>query len=557
MTEPRARHVRREAAGAISAAALLAALVVTAQTPPRPIDVPGGAILHFRARGGAEVMLKGTERMPGASATAGVEARPGFWRVKLDRDNIRGLGPPGQFGRDFLTYVVWAVTPDGTATNLGELVFEGGRWLTLEVTTAQPAFALVLTAEPDFAVRAPSPVAVLASQPTEPAAGHPRALSLPFVYFTFYVDYDTRPATEPTAGPPELAQARKAKELAARAWPTDRKGPDDDRLRDALNLADAFLFEAEAEAQRKGATPEAAGFARTAAVLAESARALAVGAAGGRLGLELEALRAQIAEARGQLTKAQRELTSAGDRSAQLEAALDRERRHSRSLETELLARREQVSRLVEEKEGSQGEAARAAVARGALCGELRDELAALGPVASQGETLVLTMAADELFETGKFDLRVSARENLARLAALRPAFFAQSAMRFEGHTDLVGDEDLNQWLSEQRALAVYRFFVEDALNRGATDEARAPLAQQLEAVDQLLKTPYSAARRQAAQRQEWLARVGHAVVGKGMREPVVAERGANEQNRRVNILFLPDPRANAPAPLCAALPGR
>lgn len=540
----------------VAAAALAGTLAAGAQTPPRAIEVPGGALVAFRARGSATVELKGTERLPGAAATASVEARAGALRIKIDRDDIRGLEPPGRFGRDFLTYALWGVSADGTATNLGELAFEGGRPVSVEVTTASAAFWLLVTAEPDFAVRHPSPVAVLVSQGQEPApAGRPRALPLPLVYFTSYTDYDSRPATEALAGPPELLQARKAKELAARAWPADRKAPDDDRLRDALNLAEAFLFEAEGELQRKGATPDAVFFARTATTLAESARALATGAAGGRLGQELEKLRAQAAEAREQLARAQQELTSLGDRSAQLEAALDRERRQSREVETELLALRERVHNLEEAQTGARGEAARRAAEREAVCDEFRRQLAALGPVSRQGEALVLTLAADELFESGKTELRAAARENLVRLAALRPVFFAESAMRFEGHTDLAGDEDYNQWLSEQRALVVYRFFLQDGLEQARGEEVRKPLEQQIEVVDQLLKMNFNAARRQVAQRQEWLAQVGNAVAGKGMREPVVNERGANEQNRRVNILFLPDPRPNAPAPLCAALP--
>ena len=94
----------------------------------RALSAPatGGAILSFRARGTTTVDLKGTELMPNASVVLKVESRPGFVEIDINRGDIKGLGPASRFGRDFLTYVLWVVSVDGAATNIGEITFEAG-----------------------------------------------------------------------------------------------------------------------------------------------------------------------------------------------------------------------------------------------------------------------------------------------------------------------------------------------------------------------------------------------------------------------------------------------
>ncbi|MBI2957185.1 MAG: OmpA family protein, partial [Acidobacteria bacterium] len=518
--------------------ALLAALAWWAAALPllsapghdlEAVEVPGGALISFPSRGSTTVLLRGTERLPAASGAVKVESRGSYLEIELRRGALTGLEAPGRFGADFLTYVLWAVTADGTAVNLGEVTFEGDRSSGAKFSAPYHGFALMLTAEPNFAVRQPSPVVVLVSQRQEQALRVPATL----VYYTSYRDYNTTPAAPP-AGPLELLEARKGVELAARLELLTGAAADSPlselaRARELLRTAQAFLDEAEGAYEREGASATMTYYARTGVELAESARALAVGAAGTiqfkQLEKALEDTRRQHAEAREQVAATRRELTSLQDRFTQLEAALDRERRHSRELESEILALRERigllepvVDRLREEKQALEQD-------RGQLCRALWAQLGSLGQVTEQGGVVALTLASDALFDIGRYELSRGARESLARLAALRPLLFPDAVARYEGHTDLVGEEDYNQWLSEQRALSVYQYILQQRRSAAASEEEQAQWDGQLRGVEQLLAMNYNVARRQAGQRQELLAALGHKVVGKGLREPLVPER--------------------------------
>lgn len=522
-------------------AVLLAALVSLPALAlgPQAVEMttPGVTLLSFRTRGNTTVEMRGTERMPAAFGSVRVENKSGVIEIRIGRGDLKGFQRPQSFGRDFLTYVLWVVAADGTATNAGEVLLRDDSSDSLTATTSEQVFWLMVTAEPDFAVRQPSRLAVLVSQSQEQTRTGNKAqpVSVPLLYFTTYGDYDTSAAEEVPVVWSELLQARKAVELAEHAVPTQAPAsapPDDQRARDSLALAREFLSQAETLAQTSGASPEMSQAARAAVQLAEGARALAVGVTGRASAHEIQQLRARVEES-------ERELAGTRDRFTQLEATLDRERRHTRELESEIIALRERITLLEGSVERSRAGAARLEEQQARLCGELRRQLISLGRLNEQGEEVMLDLASDVLFDSGRFELRAAAREGLSRLGAVRALLFPRAALRFEGHTDLVGEEDYNQWLSEQRALSVYRYYLEDALAR-STESERAPLEEDLGVAEQLLKMSYSVARRQATQRQELLARLENRVIGKGMREPLVLEKGPNEQNRRVTVVFSP-----------------
>jgi len=533
-------------------ALLVAAPAVGAQTPlPAPraeaqaieVAAPGGTALSYRTRGSTNIELRGTERAPGASASAKVEPRSGYFEIEFRRGAFSGLGDPAGYGSDYLTYVLWVVPPGGAAQRAGEVTMEGNRSNSLRITTSAQAFWLLVTAEPDFAVYEPSPAALLVSQGSELATPVPG----PLLYYTHYSGYAAGVEASSAAGPLDLLQARKAVQLAAGAQPAEavpEAPPDDARAGEILRLAEAYLAEAEGELQDRGESEAFIQYARTAVELAEDARALALGVAGRLSAHERRARDARVAAA-------ERELAALRDRFAQLEATLDRERHHTRELESDILGLRERVSVLEGGVERAQAAAARLEEQKAQVCRELRLQLGALGDLSEKDGSVVLDLASDVLFDSGRFDVRAAARESLGRLAAIRTLVFPRAGLRLEGHTDLVGEEEYNQWLSEQRALSVYRFFLEDALGR-AFEEQRYPLEADLSVVEQLLKMNYNAARRQATQRQELLAQLEGRVVGKGMREPMVPEKGPNEQNRRVTLVFFP-PQPDAPVSPCPA----
>ena len=132
------------------------------QTPTFKVNVIGHTTkainYHFRS-GPTKVDLRGTSLMPRAKGSAKVESHLG--RIEIDLA-VENMDPPQRFGSEYLTYVAWAVTPEGRAKNLGELVLDGGR--KINVTTDLQAFGIIVTAEPYFAVTQPSELIVMENQ---------------------------------------------------------------------------------------------------------------------------------------------------------------------------------------------------------------------------------------------------------------------------------------------------------------------------------------------------------------------------------------------------------
>ena len=276
------------------------------------VKEPGGQILSYRyLSGSTEVRMQGTRRAPEARARLKIGSRPGFVEVDINRGAISGLQPARQFGRDFLTYVLWAVSVDGRAANLGEITFQGENPVSINVTTPYQTFWLMVTAEPDYAVADPSPLVILysVSQSVADAPQDKQALTIrkPLFYYTHYTAYDSSPgALEP--GPNELLQARKAVELASKSGilAADRHirtaTKEEEQTREALELAKTFLAQAEGAYKKNPKGNDGVQFARTAAQIAENARALALGAVGGvlvrRLETELQALQSELEKLR-------------------------------------------------------------------------------------------------------------------------------------------------------------------------------------------------------------------------------------------------------------------
>lgn len=269
-----------------------------------------------------EVWMAGTRLAGEAAIKLKVQSRPGFVEIDINRGNIVGLESAHQFGKDFLTYVLWAVSVDGKASNLGEITFLGGRPISVNVTTPYQTFWLMVTAEPDFAVVDPSPQVVLYSANENPSKEQSEKNALPIkgdlFFYTHYTDYDSvSGAVGP--GPNELLQARKAVELASKSGILALERPagtpevkEEKHTRETLRRAKTFLAQAEDAYKENPEGSNVVQFARTAAQIAENARALALGAVGGTLIRQLEndvaRLRAELEEVRDALSKAQAEL---------------------------------------------------------------------------------------------------------------------------------------------------------------------------------------------------------------------------------------------------------
>src|SRR5207244_11773016 len=115
--------------------------------------------VNYRHRGGSTMVdFKGTSLMPEASGKGKVDSKAGRLEISAD---FAHLAPASKFGAQYLTYVLWAVTPEGRSVNLGEVVPNSDGKNSLDVTTDLQAFGLVITAEPYFAVTRPSNLVVV------------------------------------------------------------------------------------------------------------------------------------------------------------------------------------------------------------------------------------------------------------------------------------------------------------------------------------------------------------------------------------------------------------
>src|SRR5215216_5630395 len=158
------------------ASGVLTTGVAFSQTAPnptqQPVAVSQGAVPLFRItvvgrttaainyrprRGDTKIDFAGTALLPQARGSATVSGEKGYIKIDARFDKLQ---PASQFGREYLTYVLWAITPEGRATNLGE-VQRDDEDARVRVTTELQAFGLVLTAEPYFAVTQPSDVVVM------------------------------------------------------------------------------------------------------------------------------------------------------------------------------------------------------------------------------------------------------------------------------------------------------------------------------------------------------------------------------------------------------------
>jgi outer membrane protein OmpA-like peptidoglycan-associated protein len=456
-------------------------LGATAQQGPMPIfrvTVVGHTTpaINYRPRkGDTKVDFTGTALSPLALGNATVGGKKGYIDIdaKFDR-----LAPPTQFGPEYLTYVLWAITPEGRSTNLGEVQVKDDE-ARIHVTTELQAFGMIVTAEPYFAVTQPSDVVVIENSVRSGTKGNIEVIQAKFDLLkrgTYLMNQDTRQLKlkplEPGA-PLDLAEARNAVMLARFAG-ADRYS-DDTYVKAARLLTDAE----QAQARHRGGN-DVMMPARQAVQTAEDARLIS-------LQRQEDALQAE------QRALAQQRETSALDRARAEEAArrqaeidrltaenarvaAERDKAAAETAQRAAQAQVDQARALAEQsaRDRAAAEAARAAAeaqaqearANAAKAerekGELRDQLRQqLNQVLETRETArgLIVNLSDVLFDTGSANLKPGAREKLAKVAGILLSHPGLK-LQIEGHTDSVGSAEYNQRLSENRADSVRTYLV-------------------------------------------------------------------------------------------------
>jgi outer membrane protein OmpA-like peptidoglycan-associated protein len=403
-------------------------------------EVPASQVVT--KTGSTKVDLKGTELMPQANGVAKVEAKNKAGRTKVEIE-LKDMTPPSHLGAEFLTYVLWVVTPEGRTGNTGEILLSKNGEGKLSATTPGQTFSLIVTAEPYFAVRVPSEMVVLQSETRKDTKGKIFPVSqYKLMKRGQYEKLGNPLALTPDPNVPlEVYEARNAVDIA-KSRGADKYAPE------IYSKAEASLKMVENSLAAKADKNTVISTARQTAQFSEDARALAV------QHQEEERIAKERDDAAAQ-AKADAEAKAAVE-AAEAKRQADAEAHR----QAELSAAKEEVLRVKEQ--AAKAEAERTRKAAEALRAQLLEQFNRVLETRDTPRGLVVNMG-DVLFDTGKFDLRPEAREKLAKLSGIVMAHPGLK-LAIEGYTDSTGSDELNEKLSQDRAQAVRDYLTAEGL---------------------------------------------------------------------------------------------
>jgi outer membrane protein OmpA-like peptidoglycan-associated protein len=495
-----------------------AAVEPLSPTPIYRVDVVSRTVqaVNYQHRSGAtKLNFAGTDLMPAANGEAKVESKKGYIEVEAEFANLQR---PTTFGGEYLTYILWAISPEGRAVNLGELLVGDNNRGKLNVTTDLQTFALVVTAEPYYAVREPSNVVVIENVVREDTKGAIKAVSAKhdFLQRGGYIPtgYQFDPVVLNTKLPLEFFEARNALRIAksqgaekyasdsyrhavqlmdkADSYATEKnvqkkpliavareavqtaedaraiavKRMDEERLaNERQNAADAQAEsqeQAEEAIQQKrqalydtGKAQEAKAQAESDVVTARAAKAQA----------ESDALTAQAAktQAEADTTRAQAETAKAQSDSDKARSDMaENQAASSLAIATaQAEAEKSRLATLQAQQSVQQAENDKAAMRT-----RLSEQLNSILQTRDSARGLIVSMS-DVLFDTGRYSLKPGAREKLAKVAGILLAYPGLN-IEVGGYTDNVGSDEMNQKLSENRASSVRDYLVQQGVSHSA-----------------------------------------------------------------------------------------
>jgi len=423
------------------------------------------AINYHHRSGTTKVDFRGTELMPAARGEARVDSRMGSTKVDVHVDH---LTPANQFGPEYLTYVLWAITPEGRAENLGELALSGDH-SNLLATSSLQAFGLIVTAEPYFAVTQPSDVVVMENFVRNDTLGIIEQVDAKYELLkrgqyilnrTAYVPVRINPK-----GPLQLAEAQNAVEIARLAG-ADRYAADTfQKAIIALHNAEGFTIHGPDKAVETNA--------REAAQMAEDARIITYRKIQAEeLAQERQTREEQLAQQRAaadqaradaDAAQAQRAAAEQAQRAAQAAAEqASQERAAADAARAAAIAQQQQAQN---DADRARQEAAEAVAARQQaetdktqLRERLLQQLNAVLETRESARGLIVNIN-DVLFDFNKYTLKPGAREKMAKVSGILLAYPGLK-LQLEGHTDSVGTDEYNLMLSQRRADAVRDYLV-------------------------------------------------------------------------------------------------
>jgi len=434
------------------------------------------AINYEHRSGSSKLDFAGTTLMPSANGEAKVNSRRGSIEIEAEFGNLQR---PTTFGNEYLTYVLWAISPEGRAVNLGEVLVGGDDRSKLRVTTDLQAFALIVTAEPYYAVRQPSNVVVLENAIREDTKGTSEAVNAKYELMErggyIPTGYKFDPVVLNAKLPLEFFEARNALRIA-QSEGAEQYAPDSyQRAVRLMDNADGYAINKHMDRKPLIAV------SREAVQTAEDARAIAVkkmdevrlanerqdsADAQAQSQQQADDARRQEQQARAARVQAEADAANARSDAADSQAATVKaqsdmadSRAESATALSAAQADAEQ-SRLAAQQ--AQLTAQQAETDKAALRAKLSEQLNSILQTRDTARGLIVSMS-DVLFDTGKFSLKPGAREKLAKVAGILLAYPGLN-IEVGGYTDNVGGDAMNQTLSENRAGSVRNYLVQEGV---------------------------------------------------------------------------------------------
>ena len=487
----------------IRATALLAICSASAmgqgQTQTAPVPAAGAsngvsrtakAVNYRRARGSVKIHFQTTELMQGASGEAKVQSKKNRMEIEA---RFAGLEDATKFGLEYLTYVFWAISPQGRAENLGEVVLKNGG-ATVKADTDMQTFGMVVTAEPYFAVTQPGNMVVLENDSASENAGKVENIDATYELLgrgaysssntkienaIFGIDRNTPLELFEARNAVRVARNANAEEYAQAAFAKAEQklaGTEEafrqKRDKKAVQAASRDVVETAEEARVMAVKQKAEEDTRT-QIAAEQkaaeeseARARADAEAEARRRQEAEQARSQAeeakAEAEGMKQEAEQAAHEAARQGQEAEAARQAALTEQQAAETKAQEAAQAEAAAEAETEKARQAAAQAETEKTQLRAQLLAQFNAVSQTRDSARGLIVNMS-DVLFETASYTPKLGAREKLAKISGILLAH-PGLVLQIEGHTDSLGNDEFNQQLSERRADSVRDFLAEQGV---------------------------------------------------------------------------------------------
>jgi len=399
-------------------------------------------------------------------------------RIEIEA-KFTGLDEATKFGLEYLTYVLWAVSPQGRAVNLGEIVLKNGSGEVKAITDMQ-TFGMIVTAEPYFAVTQPGNTVVLENVFGPATLGKVENIDASYellgrgIYSSSNTKIENAIFGIDRKTPLELFEARNSVRIAHIALA-------DKYAAATLAKAEQQLRDAEGVYAHKGDKKAVEAAAREVVGTAEEARVMAVKQkaeedAQAKIAADKKAAEEREAKARADAAAEAQRRVEAEEARKQAEAAqaeavrMKQEAEQAAQEAARQKAEAEQASAAaLAQQQAAQADAAKARQAaaqaeaeKGQLRAQLLAQLNSILQTRDSARGLIVNMS-DVLFDTGSSTLKPGAREKLAKISGILLAHPGLT-LQIEGHTDSVGSDEFNQLLSERRADTVRDFLAEQGV---------------------------------------------------------------------------------------------